>query len=74
MVKPSHRENLGIQGRLQDARVRMDGAGSTNEQDGLQRINGAHTVRPFFFEAVVSIPTFPEFSSVNALYFPLQCT
>ncbi|ASF14966.1 hypothetical protein B4P00_14200 [Shewanella xiamenensis] len=27
----------------------MDGAGSTNKQDGLQRINGAYTVRPFLF-------------------------
>lgn len=41
--------NKGIEGRLQGANDRKEGAGSTIKQDGLQRINGVHIVRPFLF-------------------------
>lgn len=41
--------NKGIEGRLQGANERKEGAGSTIKQDGLQRINGVHIVRPFLF-------------------------
>ena len=47
--------NKGIEGRLQGANDRKEGAGSTIKQDGLQRINGVHIVRPFLFSILLRL-------------------